>query len=155
MLNNKRKCVIHEIRLYIHINVNMIILSNIHSKNICVTGGVSRTTCLSFMFQYVFVSLEIFGFYLLELKEMFRLQSGHYRVLWYTDQVPRLQVYFLIYLGDKNETNSGPVRTSCFRRAELNSGIKFIDLKLFCSSVIYFHSFMQCLRVSVCQSQYF
>ena len=55
MLNNKRKCVIHEIRLYIHINVNMIILSNIHSKNICVTGGVSRTTCLSFMFQYVFV----------------------------------------------------------------------------------------------------
>ena len=69
----------------LELNVNMIILSNIHFKNICVAGGVSRTTCLSFMFQYVFVSLEIFGFYLLELKDMFRLLSGHYRVLWYTD----------------------------------------------------------------------
>ena len=39
----------------LELNVNMIILSNIHSKNICVAGGVSRTTCLSFMFQYVFV----------------------------------------------------------------------------------------------------
>ena len=30
-------------------------LSDIHSKKICVAGDVSRTTCLSFMFQYVFV----------------------------------------------------------------------------------------------------
>ena len=30
-------------------------LSDIHSKNICVASGVSRTTYLSFMFQYVFV----------------------------------------------------------------------------------------------------
>ena len=119
----------------------MIILSNIHSKNICVAGGVSRTTCLSFMFQYVFVSLEIFGFYLLELKEMFRLLSGNLKFCGTLIRCRGFNYIFLFIWGQK-WNKFDPVRTSCFRRAELNSGIKFIDLKLLCSSMIYFHSFI-------------
>lgn len=79
----------------------MIILSNIHFKNICIAGGVSRTTCLSFMFQYVFVSLEIFGFYLLELKEMFRLLSGNLKFCGTLIRCRGFNYILFIYLGTK------------------------------------------------------